>query len=80
VRRRRRGRDERSSLRRAASLRSTLASADRFHAAEVMGLRELLVEARSFGLQVQRELETARAVLDDARDELRRAHGAGDGL
>jgi hypothetical protein len=58
----------------AASLRSILAGVDGFHAAEVRGLREQLTEARSIGLQLQRELETTRAVLNGTRDELRRAY------
>ena len=37
---------------------------------EVRELREQLADARSLALQLQRELETARAALDDARREL----------
>ncbi len=37
---------------------------------EVRELREQLADARSLALQFQRELETARAALDDARREL----------
>ena len=50
---------------------STIRNAERAHDAEVSKLREELGEARGLALQLQRELERARAAIEDA---FRNAH------